>query len=63
LFARTTRPGWDSWGNETDKFDPVADGIGSHEAAIAEIGRRVKSGEEDIPTSGYFAGRTSGAAE
>ncbi len=20
LFARTTRPGWDSWGNQTDKF-------------------------------------------
>ena len=23
LFARTTRPGWDSWGNQTDKFKPV----------------------------------------
>lgn len=22
LFARTTRPGWDSWGNQTDKFAP-----------------------------------------
>ena len=21
LFARTKRPGWDSWGNETDKFE------------------------------------------
>ena len=21
LFARQSRPGWDSWGNETDKFD------------------------------------------
>ena len=20
LFARTKRPGWDSWGNQTDKF-------------------------------------------
>jgi len=20
LFARTQRPGWDSWGNQTDKF-------------------------------------------
>jgi N6-adenosine-specific RNA methylase IME4 len=63
LFARTTRPGWDCWGNETDKFDPVADGIGSHNAALTEIGRRVAAGEEDIPTSGYFAGRTSGAAK
>ena len=24
LFARTTRPGWDSWGNETAKFDGAA---------------------------------------
>ena len=24
LFARTTRPGWDAWGNETDKFQSDA---------------------------------------
>lgn len=24
LFARTTRPGWDCWGNQTDKFRPDA---------------------------------------
>ena len=24
LFARTTRPGWDSWGNELDKFAPTS---------------------------------------
>lgn len=24
LFARSTRPGWVSWGNETAKFDRVA---------------------------------------
>lgn len=24
LFARTTRPGWDSWGNETDRFEEAA---------------------------------------
>lgn len=24
LFARSSRPGWDSWGNETGKFDEVA---------------------------------------
>ncbi len=24
LFARTTRPGWDAWGKETDKFKPEA---------------------------------------
>jgi len=21
LFARNTRPGWESWGNETEKYD------------------------------------------
>jgi len=25
LFARTTRPGWSSWGNETGKFAPVTE--------------------------------------
>lgn len=24
LFARTKRPGWDVWGNQTDKFESVA---------------------------------------
>lgn len=24
LFARQRRPGWDAWGNEVDKFSPVA---------------------------------------
>lgn len=24
LFARSTRPGWDAWGNETDKFGEAA---------------------------------------
>jgi N6-adenosine-specific RNA methylase IME4 len=24
LFARTKRPGWDCWGNETAKFSPEA---------------------------------------
>ena len=24
LFARNTRPGWDSWGNEVGKFGEVA---------------------------------------
>lgn len=24
LFARQSRPGWDTWGNETTKFDGVA---------------------------------------
>lgn len=27
LFARTTRPGWKSWGNEVGKFGEVADGM------------------------------------
>ena len=25
LFARTTRQGWDSWGNQTDRFAPAAE--------------------------------------
>lgn len=24
MFARTTRPGWDAWGNQTDKFKATA---------------------------------------
>jgi N6-adenosine-specific RNA methylase IME4 len=28
LFARTTRPGWAAWGNETDKF-PAAESMGA----------------------------------
>jgi N6-adenosine-specific RNA methylase IME4 len=24
LFARTVRPGWDAWGNETEKFTAIA---------------------------------------
>ena len=24
LFSRETRPGWEAWGNESGKFDPVA---------------------------------------
>lgn len=27
LFARTTRPGWSSFGNQTDKFAPTKEGI------------------------------------
>ena len=26
LFARQSRPGWDTWGNETDKFDGAMEG-------------------------------------
>jgi N6-adenosine-specific RNA methylase IME4 len=50
LFARTTRPGWDHWGNETGKFAPrpynaVADAIGSYNDAVQAIGERVKAGD------------------
>lgn len=54
LFARTSRPGWDSWGNETDKFSAAAplttaeldtDAIGSYNDAMTAIGERVRAGE------------------
>jgi N6-adenosine-specific RNA methylase IME4 len=37
LFARQRRSGWDSWGNETDKFKPreVASGEEEYAAALA----------------------------
>lgn len=41
----------------TPDYDPEADSIGSYYAAIEEIGRRVKAGEEPAPTSGYFGRR------
>lgn len=60
LFARTRRPGWDCWGNETDKFatpltpeEDAADSIGSFHTTIDAIGQRVKAGEP-VPTTGYF---------
>ncbi len=49
LFARTTRPGWTCWGNETDKFAPAydehADALGSYNEAIRCIGEDVKAGK------------------
>lgn len=34
MFARQTRPGWSSWGNETDKFDTPAVEVPSLLAAL-----------------------------
>ncbi len=51
LFARTTRPGWDSWGNQTDKFAPIrtfdeaVDARDSYDEAVHAVGERVKAGE------------------
>lgn len=50
LFARTLRPGWTCWGNETEKFaptpfDPEADARGSYDDAIAALRERHKRGE------------------
>lgn len=39
------------------EYNADADSYGSWLAAIAEIGRRVKAGEEPIPTTGYFGKR------
>lgn len=51
LFARTQRPGWDCWGNETTKFtapltpaESEADSLASYSAAVTAVGERVKTG-------------------
>jgi N6-adenosine-specific RNA methylase IME4 len=48
LFARTTRTGWDCWGNETDKFtapyNAERDSIDSYNEAVRAIGARVRAG-------------------
>lgn len=54
LFARTQRPGWDCWGNETTKFAPrpfdeEQDSVGSYNDAVRVIGERVKAGAEIPP--------------
>jgi hypothetical protein len=55
LFARTTRPGWDSWGNQTDKFAPPrafdeeADARDSYDLAVRTIGEKVRAGEPVPP--------------
>jgi len=48
VFAKT---------GEGRAYDAEVDSIGSYYAAIEEIGRRVKAGEEPVPTSGYFGRR------
>src|SRR5690242_2711371 len=42
------------------EYDAEADSVGSYYAAMEEIGRRVKSGEEPPPTTGYFGPRKNG---
>jgi N6-adenosine-specific RNA methylase IME4 len=44
LFARKTRPGWVSWGNEVNKFDPIDDFSRSLDDAYEAIRERVKGG-------------------
>lgn len=47
LFARTTRPGWTSWGNEVGKFDdykPRNDFAKSIDACYEAVRERVKEG-------------------
>jgi hypothetical protein len=41
---------------KTLAYDPAADSLASYHAAVAEIGRRVKAGEEPLPATGYFGG-------
>lgn len=33
LFARGTQPGWDSWGNQADDYEPTWDTYANHSAA------------------------------
>jgi N6-adenosine-specific RNA methylase IME4 len=44
LFARQQRPGWDCWGNETDKFNPRDDFAKSITAAYDAIKERQAQG-------------------
>lgn len=48
LFARQRRPGWDCWGNETDKFsdgyDAQKDFAGSLNDAYGAIRERITAG-------------------
>jgi N6-adenosine-specific RNA methylase IME4 len=48
LFARTTRPGFDAWGNETTKFDP------SHRCTPVGGPRYPGAGGEDMDSAGTF---------
>ena len=43
-LARQQRPGWDCWGNETDKFDPVDDFAKSLDVAYETIRERKAAG-------------------
>jgi N6-adenosine-specific RNA methylase IME4 len=47
LFARQRRPGWDCWGNETDKFgdyDGQKDGRDSYYEGLSAIKERMAAG-------------------
>lgn len=44
LFARQTRPGWTSWGNEVGKFDAAKDFEGSLNDCYSAVRERVAAG-------------------
>ena len=44
LFARQQRPGWDCWGNETDKYNGQKDLAGSIDEGFRAIRERVANG-------------------
>lgn len=54
--AQTTLSSVPSSGGARE-WDPAVDAYESWLVAIREIGRRVKAGEEPLPTTGYFAVR------
>jgi len=51
MFARESRPGWTTWGNEAGKFDrpaynPALDGIRGYDLAIAAVRlQKIEAGE------------------
>jgi N6-adenosine-specific RNA methylase IME4 len=53
LFARQSRPGWSTWGNESWKFDATPEGPRAYDEAIREKRRRLVAAGELPRIEGY----------
>jgi N6-adenosine-specific RNA methylase IME4 len=65
LFARTTRPGFDAWGNEIDKFDPAVTEL-VQQTAVSTASACAKGNCEvldSIPAAPVFEPPTSGPSD